>query len=297
MSVSLIYRDFLDAWTSSPTWESLQQGYIERHMDLLKVYHANFFTWQAQDPAAVLRDYQMRWGAEPEKAANLVERLQSANIKNLMQRGYDAARQLLSPRQDPDAIGFVGLGTSNAFLMMVDGKPTIGVALEVFGKEIMGIPMPYDDIPLWLAHEFGHAVRYAESDCLLAQHARRNFDMADMAANVPLLEILVDEGLATQTSAAAEPDAPPNRVLGFFPDQIAWCEQNWDRLWGELAPRLDSPPGTADYTRYFGFTAKDIPPRAGYYVGWKLVRAFLDRNPGLTLADAIRRPAEDFAPL
>lgn len=96
-------------------------------------------------------------------------------------------------------------------------------------------------------------------------------------------------------------------ALGFTDAQLAWCRDNESSLRREMKAKLHQPLTMDGYSRYFSYGADDIPPRTGYYVGFRLVEAwclavskrFETKRTGQAgaedvVARALRMPAEAF---
>src|SRR5215217_8924575 len=72
--------------------------------------------------------------------------------------------RLLDADVDVDVVLMVGVGAANAGELVVDGRGTAFVCLEHFtsvaNPSTQGLGLEPDLIPLWIAHEITHAVRY-----------------------------------------------------------------------------------------------------------------------------------------
>lgn len=184
---------------------------------------------------------------------------------------------------------------SNAFMVVVDGEPAVGIGLEAYGRTFGTVHVAFENLAHVLPHELCHAVRAQEAGSLLG----RFFDSGDPATafdGEPMYELVVEEGLAGLTGHAAAPALPLERVLFYAPEDLRWCERNQNRLLEEFAAQRDLPLGGERYERYFGFGMEgdDHPPRTGYYLGYKLVQHYLEDNPSVSLAEAVRMPAKEF---
>ncbi|MEW6045176.1 MAG: DUF2268 domain-containing putative Zn-dependent protease [Bacillota bacterium] len=290
MGVRAIHADLLRAWIADPGSARALNDYVQTHRPLLEAYDASF------GPGGdVVEDYRHRWSARVDEARALVARLRDLDPTGLALAGLRAAIRLLHPRQEPEVVLLVGLGYSNACQLVVGGRPVVAISLEAWGGEFFGAYLPWDDLPLWVAHECAHVVRYTEGACAVRDFiAREGFDYRRALAALPLREFLADEGLATAVAEACCPEAEPERVLGFSAEVLAWCRRHEVDLWAEVAPRLDSPLGEEGYARYFSAGGGDLPPRTGYYLGWRMVKSYLERHPGVGLDAAVRVQAEAF---
>lgn len=110
-----------------------------------------------------------------------------------------------------------------------------------------------------------------------------------------LLQKIVYLGKLTYLTSVALPDEDMATILGFTPDQYEWCCQNEAQMWHYMAEykhlfstdRLtvgkycDPAPSTA-------FFPQDSPGRSGYFVGYQIVKSYLDANKNITLQDLMK---------
>lgn len=292
-----LYRDFEAAWRRSPTWESIREGYVVPHQRFLAHYHRNWVEGGPVDPAVVEEDYRKAWAERPGAAAALVQRLAHQPLAALVEAACRAPEAYLRPRQEVQIYGFVGLETTSAAQLLVDGQPAVALALEPWGGDFLGLPMDWEDLPLLMAHEYTHVVRYTESDSRLARAFREGgFDYGRALNTQPLLEFLVDEGLGVYLSQQMTPETDDRRALLFREDDLRWCHAHEAELWAGVQPQLMKTPGFPGYRRYFSVAAEGLPPRTGYFLGYRLVSRFLAEHPEISPAEAVRLPAERFLP-
>jgi len=144
-----------------------------------------------------------------------------------------------------------------------------------FGVDRFGGERLNDQVALLTAHEYNHIVR------------------ARAASFATLLGGIVAEGLATACSELADPGRPIHDYLLYTPAQFAWfTPDRLTPLWADIA----RDPACADPDRrraYLGGCPGplDAPARAGYVLGYLIVRAWLDR--GASLAALTRMPAAE----
>ena len=125
-------------------------------------------------------------------------------------------------------------------------------------------------LPQVVAHELHHAVRWR-----------------DPGPYRTLLEALVSEGMADHFAVEllGGPIAPWSRA---FPER-------------ETAAYLDRARAEFDNSRFdfgawfFGI-GTDLPPWTGYTLGFRIVRDYLEENPGYSAAELVSAPAADFRP-
>jgi len=88
------------------------------------------------------------------------------------------------------------------------------------------------------------------------------------------------------------PDATDSIKLGFTDKQVMWCAENESNIWTALIEqKLLYSANIREYNKFIsdgpntpGFP-KESPSRIGYYVGWQIVKAYMERHPELTLAE------------
>ncbi len=164
--------------------------------------------------------------------------------------------------------------------------------MEAYGHTFGTAYVDFEDILHVLPHELCHAVRARETSSLLRRLFRR--DPLTAFDGEPMHELVVEEGSAVSVGCAATSDVPLVRLLFYDPEDLRWCEENEARLFEEFAAQREPSLGGKRYQRYFGFReeGQDIPTRTGYYLGYKLVQQFLEKNPCISLSEAVRMPAK-----
>src|SRR5262249_20699837 len=90
--------------------------------------------------------------------------LQSVRVSELAQEAVSRATDLLGIDQPTDVVLMVGVGAANAGELVVNGRGVAFVCLEHFtgiaNPQTEGLGLDPELIPLWLAHEIAHVVRY-----------------------------------------------------------------------------------------------------------------------------------------
>ena len=139
----------------------------------------------------------------------------------------------------------------------------IGIGMERLGNLRL--------VPILLAHEYAHCYRRR-----LGRPSR-------------LGERLVEEGFAVEVSARAYPERPEHDHLLMHAGQVAALRGYERALWKVIAPLLDSEEeGIAARVLYGQARRGEMPSRAGMYLGWRLVREFMEKEPGRFDAPAER---------
>ena len=134
------------------------------------------------------------------------------------------AEELLSIDRPTDTYLMVGLGGANAGELVVGGRGVAFVCLEHFtgrvNPETYGMGLPPDLIPVWIAHELAHTVRYT-SPTQRERHAAAGgrgggyYDYWSTGSRATLRELLVNEGLAVHAAQAVAPGFDAADYFGY----------------------------------------------------------------------------------
>ncbi|MGD1845172.1 MAG: hypothetical protein ACFB10_07235 [Salibacteraceae bacterium] len=109
--------------------------------------------------------------------------------------------------------------------------------------------------------------------------------------NETLLQRMVYEGKVLYLLDAFFQDRPDHWKIGFSTEQLAWCQDKEFNIWGHLVDEkylysselkvIRQFTGEGPFTRDF---EKTSPARTGSWLGWKIVREFMNSNPEVSLA-------------
>ena len=107
-----------------------------------------------------------------------------------------------------------------------------------------------------------------------------------------LLSKMIHEGKMLVYAQTMLPNVADTLLIEYSGKQYRWCEDNEAKIWTHLVEQdvlYNSDPQTVEkYMSDGPFTvASGIPqqsaPRLGAYIGWKIVRAYLDQHPDVSL--------------
>ncbi len=201
----------------------------------------------------------------------------------------------------------IGVGGANAGELVVGGRGMAFVCLEHFtgrpNPETYGLGLDPRLLPLWIAHEVAHAVRYTSprSEAELARivaDAGGLYDYWESGSRASLRELLVNEGLAVLGARAVAPGFEPWDYLGYTRRQYRRLRELDAFLRRAIVAELDQRAlglrlrylsgGVAPAQRLV--SGRVVPERSGYYVGWQLADAAVaDRG----IAEALRLSADE----
>lgn len=113
--------------------------------------------------------------------------------------------------------------------------------------------------------------------------------------NVSLLDWMLYEGALVECRMRLVEGARLDRALGYTPEQLKFCEDNLREMWREMATRrmlysedaqlIDRMVAPAPASPLMESRA---PGRVGRYIGYRIVRAYLDRHPDTRLRDLLQ---------
>lgn len=263
-------------------------AYFERHRTLLSAYWDNYVL----EPSGPHFEEVVRATVAADRS-DLRALLASTDIVALARQTEEKVRVLLDVDVPYDIVLMVGVGAANAGELVVDGRGIAFVCLEHFtgvaNPDTQGLGLDPELIPLWLAHEITHVVRYTSPASRstmrdLVRDANGYYSYWETGRLASLRELLVNEGLAVHVSRAVSPGHAAWEYFGFARRQYARIR--------EVEPILHRAAGN-DFERaalglrlrYLSGGMSDeartverviLPERAGYFLGARMVESALN---------------------
>ena len=243
--------------------------------------------------------------------ADLFAMLERTDVLALARTTEQQCRELLAMDCDVDVVMMVGVGAANAGELVVDGRGIAFVCLEHFtgatNAQTEGLGLDPELIPLWLAHEIAHVVRYTSPTSRselrdVVADAAGYYSYWDTGRRATLRELLINEGLAVHVSRAISPGHAAWEYFGYERRQYADVRQLETVMARALAPELDRS-GLGLRLRYLSGGMSDeartvdryvLPQRAGYYLGARMCEPAIGTN---GIAWSIRAGANEIAAL
>jgi hypothetical protein len=258
--------------------------YFEAHRPLLAAYWDNYVV----DPDGAHFDEIARAVVDAERD-DLRAVLAEVDVAALADDAHRRARRLLEADVETDVVVMVGVGAANAGELVVDGRGVAFVCVEHFtgvaNPATQGLGLDPVLVPLWVAHETAHAVRYTSAESRsamrdLVRDAGGYYSYWETGRRAPLREHLVNEGLAVEVARQVAPGHAAWEYLGYGRRQYARVRELEPALARAVAPELDAA-GLGMRLRWLSGGMSDearsvdgrwtMPERAGYYVGARLV--------------------------
>ncbi len=302
MLINLV-PEFL-AVLDQPDRVAAYRRYVAAHRPLLEAYWRNYVI----EPEGAHFEDVIRQVVAADRS-DLRAMLARVDLVSRVEQTVASCRELLHTDVDFDVVLMVGVGAANAGELVVNGRGVAFVCLEHFtsvaNPETSGLGLDPELVPLWLAHEIAHAVRYTSptSESELRQLVADDggyYSYWETGRRASLRELLVNEGIAVQLARAVAPGHAAWEYFGYGRRQYARIRELEGALAGAVAADLDRR-GLGLRLRYLSGGMSEqartvdrwvLPERGGYYLGARLCEpAVAERG----LAWTVRAHAESIA--
>lgn len=120
-------------------------------------------------------------------------------------------------------------------------------------------------------------------------HAWMSKAWPEKGKSATLLNEMIYKGKLLYLVDALMPDVHDSIKIGFTNAQLEWCVANENNMWGFLIKNkflytndvhtVTKFTGDAPFTTGF---VKESPGRTGVWIGWQIVRKYMDNNPNVT---------------
>lgn len=279
------------------------QRYRDTHRPILDAYWHNYVL----DPDSPQADDVVRAALSADRS-DLSALLESTDLVQLAEDAIGRAHEVLHIDRPTDCYLMVGMGGANAGELVVGGRGIAFVCVEHFTRrvnpETYGMGLSPDLIPLWVAHELAHTVRYTSPSSAsdlrrLVAEAGGAYDYWQTGSRATLRELLLNEGLAVHAAQAVAPGFDPADYFGYPRRQYHRLREIESFLRRASEPDLDSA-GLGLRLRYLSggmspssrlIAGRVIPERSGYYLGYRMAEALVAER---GIATALRASVEEF---
>lgn len=278
------------------------QRYFDAHRTILEPYWHNYVIDPESPHFADIVRSSVYAGR-----SDLTAMLDRTDVMALAQATEQQCAELLAIDCDVDVVLMVGVGAANAGELVVSGRGIAFVCLEHFtgqpNAETDGLGLDPELIPLWLAHEITHAVRYTSPTSRselrhIVAEAGGYYSFWDSGRRATLRELLVNEGLAIHAARTVSPGHAVWEYFGYQRRQYADVRQLESIASRAVAKDLDQS-GLGLRLRYLSGGVSDeartvdryvLPERTGYYLGARMCEPAVAAR---GLAWAVRAPAAE----
>lgn len=294
--------EFLAVLDSSDR-EAAYLRYHEAHRPVLDAYWRNYVL----DPEGPHAQEVIAAALRADRS-DLRELARTIDLAQLAEEALARAEEVLQMDRPTDCYLMVGMGGANAGELVLGGRGVAFICLEHFtgraNPETYGMGLPPDLIPLWVAHELAHAVRYTSPSSQSEMHRLVSdlggyYDYWQTGSRATLRELLINEGLAVHASRALAPGFDAADYFGYPRRQYHRLRELEAFLRRAIEPDLDRSAlglrlrylsgGMSPAARLV--SGRVVPERSGYYLGYRMAEALVAER-GLPVA--LRASAQDF---
>src|SRR5256885_10499477 len=217
MLVNLV-PEFL-ATLSASDRSAAYHEYLDRHRPVLSAYWQNYVL----DPASPHAEPIIATTLRADRS-DLRHLLVDVDVVAIAEDALRRATDLLEADAPVDLYVMVGVGAANAGELVVGGRGIAFVCLEHFtgraNAQTYGMGLGPALLPLWIAHEVAHAMRYTSASSRAA--IRRlvgdlggYYDVWELGSRATLRELVVNEGTAIAAAQAVAPGFEPWEYFGY----------------------------------------------------------------------------------
>jgi predicted Zn-dependent protease DUF2268 len=301
MIINLI-PEFLAARASSSR-DAAYQAYLDRYRPVLGSYWHNYVL-DLDSPHRV----EVIARALAANRDDLRRLMAEVDLERMTADVLDRAATILELDQEVDVYLTVGVGAANAAELVVGGRGIVIVCVEHFTGEpnpdTYGLGLSPELLPLWIAHEVAHTVRYTSPTSRselrrLVVEAGGEYDYWETGSRATLRELLVNEGVAVHAARAAAPGFAEEEYFGFTRRQYRRMRELESFLFRAAEPDLDHS-GLGLRLRYLSggmspaarlVQGRVLPERCGYYLGARMVEPLVAER---GVASAARATTAEF---
>ena len=257
--------------------------YFEAHRPVLEAYWHNYVI----EPSGPHFDEVVRDTITADRS-DLRAMLERTDVAAMARETEKQCSELFAVDSTIDVVLMVGVGAANAGELVVNERGVAFVCLEHFtgvaNATSRGLGLDPELIPMWLAHELAHCVRYTSPQSRselrqLVAEAGGYYSYWDTGRGASLREHLINEGLAVQASRRFSPGHAPWEYFGYARKQYARIRELESVLARAVTDDLDRA-ALGLRLRYLSGGMSDeartvqrhvIPERAGYFLGARMV--------------------------
>lgn len=308
MLVNLVPEFLATLTASDPT--AAYHEYLDRHRPILSAYWQNYVL----DPSSPHAEPIIAAAVRADRG-DLKRLLEDVDVIALAEDALRRSTELLEADCPVDLYVMVGVGAANAGELVVGGRGIAFVCLEHFtgraNAQSYGMGLSPQLLPLWIAHEVAHALRYTSPSSRSAMRRLVSelggfYDGWEIGSRATLRELVVNEGVAIAASQAVAPGYDPWEYFGYNRRQYRRLRELDAFLRRASAADLESS-GLGLRLRYLSggmspaarlLAGKVLPERSGYYLGQRLVESyFAEHGAASTVRAAVEelRQADDRA--
>lgn len=175
------------------------------------------------------------------------------------------------------------------------GPDFVGISLQFYlGRDFSLYNEEYfinNVVPRYRSRRFSREYIVADVMKLVADDI-----FPDRSQTKPLVEQMIERGKQWWLIDKFLPGIPDTIKTGYTGQQLAWCRENEGLIWSYIVKNenlYDLSPATiqlyigeAPFTQ--GFSQEDSPGNLGPWIGWQILRKFVDKNPDMSITEVMK---------
>jgi hypothetical protein len=262
--------------------------YFDSHRRILEAYWLNYVL----EPVGPHFEDIVRSTVSADRS-DLRAMLERTDVVTLARAAELQTREALAADVDVDVVLMVGVGAANAGELVVNGRGIAFLSLEHFtgvaNETTDGLGLDVELLPLWLAHEYSHAVRYTSPTSRSemreqVSEAGGYYSYWETGRKVSLREHLVNEGLAVNASQAVSPGHAAWEYFGYERKQYSRIRE-LESVARQAAQAEGDGKGLGLRLKYLSGGVSEVtrtvnravlPERSGYFLGARMVAEAVD---------------------
>jgi hypothetical protein len=173
---------------------------------------------------------------------------------------------------------------------------TLAIGLQLFAGQhssFYTVGKGQDDFPAYIARRFEPAFIPAGCLSVVAEDL-----FPDSSDNKTLIEQMIGKGKYWWLVDKFLPETPDSIKTGYTQDQLEWCNANEGLIWSYFLQNTDLFTVDPDLIKnYIGESPKTLgmpdasPGNIGAWVGWQIVKKYVNGHGGITPEQLMRVPA------
>src|SRR6266702_4494793 len=193
--------------------------YLDRHRPILGAYWQNYVLDPESPHAEPIIENALR-----ADRSDLKRLLEDVDVVAIAEDALRRATEILEADCPVDLYLMVGVGAANAGELVVGGRGVAFVCVEHFtgraNAQTYGMGLAPELLPLWIAHEVAHALRYTSPSSRAALRRLVGelggyYDGWELGSRATLRELVVNEGVAIAAAKTVAPGFEPWEYFGY----------------------------------------------------------------------------------
>jgi hypothetical protein len=218
------------------------------------------------------------------------------DIKKELDKAYAYVKHYFPDYTIPEAISFIATFDAPGIVLT---PQFLGIGLHQFAGKNYSVyqdPQLLEIYPSYISKRFDR--EYITSGCM---QAVADDVYPDSSPGRPLIEQMIEKGKHWLLVEHFLPNAHDSIITGYTKKQIDWIESNEGNIWGFINSNNDiytiDPSVIQDYIGEGPFTRGMpegfAPGNIGQWVGWRIIKKYMERNKEQTLQQVLTTPAKD----